>query len=82
MEGALEGVPTEWVAHYFDEDKREGALASVRTTTVQGFVRELEAKGLSAGSVRNIYDVTAQVFASAVDDRVIASTPCRKVSAA
>lgn len=39
----------------------------------------LENKGLSAGSVRNVYDVTARVFASAVDDRVIAHTPCRKI---
>lgn len=54
-------------------------VAAVRPTMVQGFVRELEAKGLAAGSVRNIYDVTARVFAAAVDDRVIARTPCVKI---
>jgi len=54
-------------------------IAAVRPTTVQGFVRELEAKGLAAGSVRNVYDVTARVFSSAVDDRVIAHSPCRKI---
>ena len=54
-------------------------IASVRTSAVQGFVRDLEAKGLSAGSVRNIYDVAAQVFAAAVNDRVIAQSPCRKI---
>ena len=54
-------------------------IASVRTTAVQGFVRDLEAKGLAAGSVRNIYDVAAQVFAAAVEDRVIANSPCRKI---
>lgn len=54
-------------------------MASVRPTMVQGFVRELEAKGLSAGSVRNIYDVTFRVFAAAVDDRVIAHSPCRRI---
>jgi integrase len=54
-------------------------IAGVRPTMVQGFVRELEEKGLSAGSVRNIYGVTAQVFAAAVDDRVIPSSPCRRI---
>jgi integrase len=54
-------------------------IGAVRRSHIQGWVKELEAKGLAAGSVRNIYDVAAQVFASAVEDRVIASTPCRKV---
>lgn len=54
-------------------------IAAVRPTMVQGFVRELEAKGLAAGTVRNLYDVTARVFAAAVDDRVIARTPCVKI---
>ena len=30
--------------------------------------------------MRNIYDVTAQVFAAAVDDRLIAASPCRKIA--
>lgn len=55
-------------------------MAAVRRSDVQGWVKGLEAKGLGAGSVRNIYDVTAQVFASAVDDRVIPSSPCRKIA--
>ena len=46
---------------------------------MQGFVRDLEAKGLAAGSVRNIYDVAARLFMAAVDDRVVQSTPCRKI---
>lgn len=54
-------------------------IAAIRPTTVQGLIRDLEGKGLSAGSVRNVYDVTARVFASAVDDRVIAHSPCRKI---
>lgn len=55
-------------------------IASIRPTMVQGFVRELEAKGLAPGSVRNIYTTMARVFAAAVDDKVIAHTPCRKVT--
>jgi integrase len=58
----------------------ERPMASVRRSDVQGFVKALEARELAAGSVRNIYDVTAQVFASAVEDRVIASSPCRKIT--
>lgn len=55
-------------------------LAAVRPTMVQGFIRELEAKpNLGAGSIRNIYDVTARLFAAAVDDRLIARTPCVKI---
>lgn len=54
-------------------------LASIRPTHVQGFVKGLEAKGLAPGSVRNVYDVAAQVFAAAVDDRIIPVSPCRKI---
>ncbi|WP_240937900.1 site-specific integrase [Nocardioides sp. JQ2195] len=55
-------------------------LAAVRRSHVQALVKALEDKGLSAGSIRNIYDVMAQVFSSAVEDRVIASTPCRRIT--
>lgn len=54
-------------------------IATIRTSAVQGFVKQLEGKGLSPGTVRAIYQVTAQVFASAVDDKVIAASPCRKI---
>jgi integrase len=55
-------------------------VSAVRRSHVQALVKELEGKGLSPGSVRNIYDVAAQVFAAAVEDRVIALSPCRKVT--
>jgi integrase len=55
-------------------------IGTVRRSQVQAFVRDLEGKGLAAGSVRNIYDVAAQVFAAAVEDRVIALSPCRKIA--
>ena len=54
-------------------------IAAIRTSQVQGFVKALEAKELSPGSVQLIYHVTAQVFAAAVDDRVISASPCRKI---
>lgn len=66
-------------------------IGSVRRSDVQGFVKLLQTKAvgttrggevrrLSAGHVRNIYDVTAQLFAAAVEDRIIASSPCRKIT--
>lgn len=54
-------------------------LASIRPTEVQGFVKKLEAKTLSPGTVRGIYHVTTQLFAAAVDDRLIPRTPCTRV---
>lgn len=54
-------------------------IGSVLPSTVQGFVKTLEDKGLAPGTIRNIYATTAQVFASAVADRVISSSPCRRI---
>lgn len=54
-------------------------ISAVRPTMVQGLVRQLEEKGLAAGTVRNVYDVTAKLFAAAVDDRIIQQSPCRKI---
>jgi integrase len=55
------------------------SIASIRTSQVQGFVRALEGKGLSPGTVLIVYGVLARVFAAAVDDKVIAATPCRRI---
>lgn len=54
-------------------------LASIRPTNVQGFVKKLEAKELAAGTIGGIYHVLTQVLAAAVDDRLISSTPCRRI---
>ena len=53
-------------------------LDSLRSSDVQGLVKALSAT-LAPGSVRNVYDVLARVLASAVDDRVITHSPCRRV---
>lgn len=55
-------------------------LAAVRRSHVQALVKELDGKGLAAGSVRNIYEVAARAFDAAVEDRVIPSTPCRRIT--
>lgn len=54
-------------------------VGTIRTTEVQGFIRALEGKGLSPGTVHGIYHVTQQMFAAAVDDRLIAQSPCRRI---
>jgi integrase len=67
-------------------------LANIRRSDVQAFVKWLEtrelrpaadshaARTLSAGSVRNIYEVLARVMDAAVEDRVIAISPCRRIT--
>ncbi|HEY0951711.1 site-specific integrase [Nocardioides sp.] len=67
-------------------------LAYIRRSDVQAFVKWLEsrelrpatesgpARTLSAGSVRNIYEVLARVMDAAVEDRVIAISPCRRIA--
>ncbi len=55
-------------------------LASIRPSDVQSLVRRLSDAGMAPGSVRNVYDVTARLFSSAVEDRLVASTPCRRIT--
>lgn len=54
-------------------------MAAVLPSTIQGFVKTLEAKGLAAGTVRNIYDVAWRLFDSAVHDRVVNRSPFVKI---
>lgn len=54
-------------------------IGSVRRSDVQALVKALEVKGLSAGSVRNVYKVAAQVFDAAAEDRIITASPCRRI---
>lgn len=51
-------------------------MISVRPSDIQQLVRALSDAGMAPGSVRNVYDVAARLFRSAVKDRVIPSTPC------
>jgi integrase len=55
-------------------------IGSVRRSDIQAFVKLLEAKGLAAGTVRNIYEVAARVFDAAVEDRIISTSPCRRIT--
>jgi len=54
-------------------------LSSVTPTEVQGFVAELEAKGLAASTIRQTYLLVAGVFRSAEDSDLIPRSPCRSI---
>lgn len=55
------------------------AMSTILPSTIQGVVKALEAKGLGAGSVRNVHDVGWRLFDAAVQDRVIARSPFLKI---
>jgi len=55
------------------------ALASIRRSDVQAMVKRL-AGHLAPGTVRNVYDTAARLFAAAVDDRLIPESPCRRIT--
>jgi integrase len=55
-------------------------IGTVRRSEIQALVKTLEDKGLSAGSVRNIYKVASRVFDAAAGDRVIPASPCRRIA--
>jgi integrase len=57
----------------------ERRIGSIRQSDIHGLVKTLEGKSLAAGTVRNTYHTAARIFASAVDDRVIPSSPCRRI---
>lgn len=54
-------------------------MASVLPSTIQGFVKTLGAKGLAAGTIRNVHDVAWRIFDAAVHDRVINRSPFVKI---
>ncbi|MDX3747291.1 tyrosine-type recombinase/integrase [Streptomyces sp. AK08-02] len=54
-------------------------LSSLRPITVTEWVAQMRTKGLSSSRIRQAYRVLSQVMASAVDNDLIAQTPCRGV---
>jgi integrase len=55
------------------------SLAAIRRNDIQVLFRRLSDQ-LGPGSVRNVYDVLVRVMTAAVDDKVIASSPCRRIT--
>jgi integrase len=53
-------------------------LGSVRPTDMQALVKTLSTT-LAPGSVRETYKVARRMFAAAVDDRIIAASPCHRI---
>jgi integrase len=53
-------------------------LGSVRPSDMQALVKTLSAT-LAPGSVRETYKVAGRVFAAAVDDRMLAASPCHRI---
>ncbi|MEU9701361.1 site-specific integrase [Streptomyces sp. NPDC047981] len=54
-------------------------LSSLRPITVTEWVADMKGAGLSSSRIRQAYRVLSQVMASAVDNDLIAQTPCRGV---
>lgn len=53
------------------------ALSSVRRSEVQGWVAGLE---VAPATVRQVYAVTRTIFRAAVEDKLIAESPCRRIA--
>jgi integrase len=53
-------------------------IASVRPSDLQALVKTLSAT-LAPGTVGQVYKVARRMFASAVDDRMLAASPCHRV---
>jgi integrase len=54
-------------------------IARLDTVAVRGFVSDLAAQGLGAGTVRNTYNVLRSICSTAVDAGAIKVSPCRGV---
>lgn len=55
------------------------AMAAIRRNDIQVLFKNLS-ELLGPGSVRNVYDVLVRVMTAAVEDKVIASSPCRRIT--
>jgi integrase len=53
-------------------------LGSVRPSDMQALVKTLTAT-LAPGTVRETYKVAGRMFAAAVDDRILAASPCHRI---
>lgn len=56
------------------------SLSSVTRSDVQAVVKAMETAGKQPGTIRLAHTIAARLFASAVDDRKIALSPCRKIA--
>jgi integrase len=54
-------------------------IGSLNRSMVQTLVKEWS-ESYAPGTVRNYYDVLSRLMAAAVDDKVLAATPCKKIT--
>lgn len=54
-------------------------MAAIRRNDIQVLFKGLSGQ-LGPGSVRNVYDVLVRLMTAAVEDKVIASSPCRRIT--
>jgi integrase len=57
----------------------EKKMARILRSDIQSLVKLLSER-LAAGSVRNVYEVLARVFADAVEDKIVSTSPCRRIT--
>ncbi|MEV8404249.1 site-specific integrase [Streptomyces niveus] len=55
-------------------------MRAITRTGIQSWIRALIEKGAGAATIRRAYSLTSSIMCSAVDDDVIAVSPCRKIS--
>lgn len=55
-------------------------MVAITTTDVRAWVQSLVAQGLAPRTVAGAYMLLAQIMRAAVDDQVIARTPCRRIN--
>jgi integrase len=58
---------------------RDYKLEAITPSDVRAWVAELQALGLAPETVRGIYQLFATIMRAAVDDGLIAATPCRRI---
>lgn len=71
---------TQWaLQHYLLPRFRDRPLGAINRREVQTWVRELEAIGLSKGSVERCYTLLAQIMREATEEDLIVKSPCRGI---
>ena len=56
------------------------AVGGIRKADVQEWIRELQSEGLAPATIRQCYRILKAVMDEAVDHRLIAESPCRKIA--
>lgn len=56
------------------------AVAGIGKAEIQGWIRDLQSKGLSPGTIKHCYRILRSIFDEAVDLRLIAQSPCRRIA--